>query len=137
MSDVRPTTGYPSTAPHLSRRVRTGLVLCITLGILTIPGSFIPAAGTGNGGPPVTVLVLDVLLGLIEVGGATLFWRTGNRRANRIAAGALILNAITALPAFFVDVDAWVKVLVAIVTLLTVAAVVLQLSRPQTSPLTD
>jgi hypothetical protein len=91
--------------------------------------------GTGNDGPPMFVLVLDVLLGLICIGGAVVFWRTGNRLANRLAAGALIFNAITALPAFFVDVDAWVKVLVAVVTLITVVAVVCQLSRPKTDRL--
>lgn len=132
MSAHRPAT-IATTAPHLSQRVQTGLVLCFALGLSTIPGAFIPAAGTGNDGPPVPVLILDVLLGLISMVGVVVFWRTGNRLANRLAAGALIFNAVTALPAFFVDVDAWVKVLVAVVVLLTVVAVVLQLGRPKTT----
>lgn len=133
-SDVRPTS-HETAAPHLSQRVRTGLVLCILLGVSTLPSAFVPAVGTGKNGPPIPVLVLDVLLGLVAIGGAVLFWRTGNRLANRLAAGALIINAITALPAFFVDVDAWVKILVAVVVILTVAAVVLQLSRPKSGSL--
>jgi hypothetical protein len=134
LSDVRPTTSA-AEAPHLSQRVRTGLVLCILLGLSTVPSVFVPAGNSGSDGPPVGVLVFDVALGLVAIGGAVLFWRTGRRLANRIAAGALIVNAITALPAFFVDVDAWVKALVAVVVLLTVAAVVLQLSRPRSDSL--
>jgi hypothetical protein len=84
MSDVR--TATPTgTAPHLSQRVRVGLSLCIFLGVSTIPGAFIPQAGTGNDGPPLFVLVLDVLLGAISVVGAIVFWRADPQRRHRAA----------------------------------------------------
>jgi heme A synthase len=55
---------------------------------------------------------------------AVLAWR-GDRGALRVLAGAIIISALTGVPAFFVDVPAWLKLLVAISVLLSVAAVVL------------
>ena len=77
------------------------------------------------------MLVLSALVGLVSVVCAVVAWRSGNRLAIRINAAALLLNALTSLPAFFVDIDAWIKVGSAVSILLTVAALVLTL-RPAT-----
>ena len=45
-----------------------------------------------------------------------------------MAAGALIISALTAVPAFFVDVPAFLKIFAAFSVLLTIAAVVLMFS---------
>ncbi len=59
-------------------------------------------------------------------------WRSGNRLAIRINAAALLVNALTSLPAFFVDIDAWIKVGAAVSVILTVIALVLTLRRERT-----
>ena len=72
----------------------------------------------------VTLGILGVGLGLVAV---VLAWR-GNRGAVRVAAGALVVNLLTALPAFFVDVPVWIKLAVGLSVLATVAAIVLMFS---------
>jgi hypothetical protein len=123
------TSAGPTAPAARSGRVRTGLVLCILLGAANIPFLFSPTQD-GDEGPPYAVLVVGALLGLVSIVGAIMFWRSGNRLANRLAAAALVINAITGLPAFFVDVSAGIKVVTAATTLLTVVAVVLMLGRP-------
>jgi hypothetical protein len=61
-------------------------------------------------------------------------WRKVNRTAARIVAAARIVSVISALPAFFVDVPAWIKVGVAVVVVLTVISVTLMLT-PTREPL--
>lgn len=120
----------------LSTRQRVGVVIAGLLGAVNIPSVLSPAPD-GETGPPLAVLVVDSVLGLVVLVGAIVAWRSGSRGAIRVVAGSLIIMAITALPALFVDVSAWVKVLVAGVTLLTIVSVVLMLSpsrRPAVLP---
>jgi hypothetical protein len=63
---------------------------------------------------------------------AVIAWRSGNRLAVRINAAALIINALLSMPAFFVDIAAWVKLGAAVSVLLTVVALVLTLRREPT-----
>ena len=86
----------------LSGRQRTGLVLAGVLSAINIPSVFTPTPD-GEVGPPFGVLVLGTILGVIGLVAVVLAWR-GNRGAVRVAAGALVINLLTALPAFFVDV---------------------------------
>ena len=51
---------------------------------------------------------------MITVVAVVIGWRAARRSALRVAAGARILSAITALPAFFVDVSAALKLLVSV-----------------------
>jgi hypothetical protein len=119
-----------STPP--STRVRVGLVLSALLGLANIPFVFMPT-GTGEEGPPFVVLLLSAVLGVVSIVAAVVAWRSGNRVAIRLNAAALIINAVTSLPAFFVDVSAGIKVAAAVTVLLTVLAVVLILSRERSS----
>ena len=65
-------------------------------------------------------------------------WVKANRGAIRVAAGARIVSMLTALPAFFVDVPWFIKLLVTAFTIVTVVSVVLMLSPSrQTTTVTD
>ena len=94
-----------------------------------------PPRRCGDGGPPVAIVVLSVILSIVLIATAAVAWRSGNRLAIRINAAALLLNALTTLPVFFVDIDPWVKVGSTVVIVLTVAALVLTL-RPEHQPFT-
>jgi hypothetical protein len=83
----------------------------------------------GEIGPPLGILILGSVLGVIGLVAVLVAWRTGNPAAVRVAAGALIVNMLAGLPAFFVDVPAGIKVLVGVSVLLTVLAVALMFSR--------
>lgn len=109
-----------------SGRQRAGLVLAGVLSAINIPSVFTPTPD-GEVGPPFGVLVLGTVLGVIGLVAVVLAWR-GNRGALRVAAGALVINLLTALPAFFVDVPAWIKLAVGLSVLATVAAIVLMFS---------
>jgi hypothetical protein len=72
--------------------------------------------------------VISSLLGVVGLAAVVWAWRTGSRVAIRVAAGAMIVITLTALPAFFVDVPAGIKALVGVSVLLTIATVVLMFS---------
>jgi hypothetical protein len=118
-------------ATRTTRQVRTGLAISAFLGLINIPFLFVPAP-TGQDGPPEAILVLSALVGLVSVVCAVIAWRSGNRLAIRINAAALLLNGLTTLPAFFVDIDAWIKVFSMVSVILTVVALVLTLRREPT-----
>ena len=73
--------------------------------------------------------MVNAVLGLICIVTAVLAWRSGSRMLIRINAAALIINAITTLPGFFLNVTAGVKAISAVIVLATVVAVVLMLRR--------
>lgn len=108
-----------------STRQKVGLVIAGLLSLGNLPNAVTPS---GDPGPPRAVLVLGSVLGLIGLVAVVIAWRTGKQAALRVAAGTLILNMLTSLPAFFVDVPAWLKLLVAVSVVVTVAAVVLMFS---------
>jgi O-antigen/teichoic acid export membrane protein len=122
-------TRTPET--RTTTQLRAGLALSAFLGIVNIPFLFAPTPD-GQEGPPVAVLVLSAILGLVSVACAVVAGRSGNRLAIRVNAAALLVNALTSLPAFFVDIDAWIKVGAAVAVLLTVTALVLTLRREPT-----
>jgi hypothetical protein len=120
-----------TSAAATTGRFRVGLAISAFLGLLNIPFLFAPTPD-GDEGPPTLVLVVSGVLGLTCVICAILTWRSGNRLAVRINAAALIINALLSMPAFFVDIAAWVKVGAAVSVLLTVVALVLTLRREPT-----
>jgi hypothetical protein len=107
-------------------RQKVGLALAGVLSLANVPSVFTPAPG--GDGPPFTILVVGSILGIIGLVAVVIAWRTGNRAAVRVAAGSLIINLLTSLPAFFVDVPAGVKLLVGVGVLVTVLAVGLMFS---------
>ncbi|GIG56328.1 hypothetical protein Lfu02_07000 [Longispora fulva] len=107
--------------------LRTGLVIAALLGLADIGSAF---AG-GEQGPPTAVVVADVILGLVTVVAVGLGWR-GRRVAVGTVVGARVLSALSAVPAFFVaDVPTELRVVVAVILALTVAAVGLLLAAPR------
>ncbi|RZS91115.1 hypothetical protein EV189_0348 [Motilibacter rhizosphaerae] len=116
-----------STVPVTSRQ-GAGYVLGILVGLANIPGAFIPA-GDDGAGPPVAVLVVSLVLGVLTVALLALAWRTRSRGALRASAVLLVINVITSLPAFFVSgVQAWVRLVAGLFVLASVAALVLLFS---------
>lgn len=110
-----------------SKRQKTGLVLAGIYSAVSIPSVLFPAPD-GVEGPPVGILLIGSVLGVVGLAAVVLAWRTANRTALRVAAGAIIVITLTALPAFFVDVPAGIKLMVGVSVLVTIAAVVLMFS---------
>lgn len=120
-----------------SRRQTVGLLLAGLLSIGNIPSVLSPTP-EGQDGPPLLVLWLGTVLGVVGLVAVVIAWRTGNRAALRVTAGALVVTALTALPALFVDIPVVLKSLAALSIVLTVGAVVLMFSPEQRStPVTD
>ena len=109
-----------------STRQRVGLVIAGLISLSNIPSAAFPTPD-GETGPPYGVLVLGTVLGVVGLVAVVMAWR-GNRAALRVAAGAIIINMLTALPAFFVDVPTWLKLLVGLGTLVSITSVVLMFS---------
>lgn len=110
-----------------SKRQKAGLVLAGIYSATSIPSVLFPVP-EGEVGPPIGILVIGSVLGLVGLVAVIVAWRTGSRAALRAAAGAVIIVTLTGLPAFFVDVSAGVKLLVGVSVLFTIAAVVLMFS---------
>jgi hypothetical protein len=121
------TAAAPITPGALSKPNKIGLVLAFLLGVVDLTPRVEPASD-GKHGPPLGVLLLDGILGLITLVAVVVAWRTARRGAVRLTAGARIISVITALPAFFVDVPPLVRVQVGVVALLTVAIVAMMLT---------
>ncbi len=109
-----------------STRQKVGLVIAGLINLGNIPSVFTPTPD-GEVGPPYAVLLLASVLGVIGLVATVLAWR-GNNAALRVAAGALVINVLTSLPAFFVDVPAFIKALVALSVVVTMIALVLMFS---------
>ena len=119
-----------------STKQKVGLVIAGLYSLASIPG-FLGAPDPGQEGPPMAILLVGSVLGVIGLVAVIMAWR-GNRVALRVAAGAVIVNTLTGLPAFFVDVPMFIKALVGLSVLVTVLAVVLMFStdrRP--APISD
>ncbi|MFJ3310675.1 hypothetical protein ACIPSA_48550 [Streptomyces sp. NPDC086549] len=116
----------------LTRKNRVGLVLAGLLGLLdTINFFIVPVQDSDSQGPPPAILVADGILGVITVIAVVYTWRTCNRTGSRVVAGSRILSVISGLPALFLDgVPAYVVLLVAVFTVLSVVVIALVLTRP-------
>jgi hypothetical protein len=126
-------TSMSTTSPTAtSGTFRAGLALSAVLGVLSVVFLAVPTPD-GEEGPPVLVVLISAVFGLVQVACAIVAWRSGNRLAVRVNAAVLIINALLSLPAFFVDeVDAWIKAVAALGVILTVDALVLTLRRERT-----
>jgi hypothetical protein len=118
-----------------STRQRVGLVLAGLLNASSVPSVLVPTP-EGEEGPPFAILVASTVLGVIGLVATIAAWRSGNRAMIRVAAGALIVNALIGLPAFFVDIPPTLKVAAGLGVIVTVVAVVLMFSpaRPPALP---
>jgi hypothetical protein len=119
--DSGPAVRAPFSGPN-----KVGLVLAGLLGLLDV-ASLLNPTPPGEVGPPLGILVLDTVLGVVTVVAVVLAWRSRSRGLVRLAAGARILSLLSALPAFFAGVPAPLLILVAGFTVISVATVVLML----------
>jgi hypothetical protein len=113
---------------------KVGLALAVLLGVSDIVGAF-SSTPEGEVGPPVGILLLDGVLGLVTVVGVLWALRSRSRGAVRIVAASRIVSAITALPAFFVDIPDWLRLLAGATVILTVVVVVMMLTPARRSEL--
>jgi hypothetical protein len=121
----------------LATRTRIGLVLAAVLGVADLVSAFFPTP-EGEVGPPLPIVLLGGLLGIATLAAVVVAWRSGPRGALRIVAGTRVLSAISALPAFFVDIPPALKLVVAVGVVLTVVSVVLVLAPARrTAPVVD
>jgi hypothetical protein len=110
----------------ISTRQKVGLALAGLLSASAIPSVLFPTPD-GEEGPPMGVLVLSSVLGVIGLVAVVAAWR-GSRLGLRVAAGALIVSALTGVPAFFVDVPAGIKLLTGVSVIVTIGAIILMFS---------
>ncbi|RYB94446.1 hypothetical protein EUA93_08880 [Nocardioides oleivorans] len=110
-------TSAPAT---WSTRNKVGLALAIVYAITNIPSAFVPPDTGGEDGPPMAILWVCTVLSVIALVAGVMAWRTGSRPAARLTAASLIVVTLTGLPAFFVDVPAGIKILVAAGVVITV-----------------
>ena len=115
------------TRPSTSATV--GLVICVLLGVVDI----VSLGGLGSDdGPPVGIVLLGAVLGVLTLWGARLAWR-GRRKGATIVIVSRLISALSAVPAFFVDdVPDWVPPVVGVglaLTAIGVGLVVVSLRR--------
>jgi hypothetical protein len=132
-----PARGRFRAHPSFTGRNRAGLIITFLIGLTNIPSIGAPSGDNADGssdGPPFAILLLDTILGVVMVVVCWLAWRNGNRAFVRIAAGTSILVALTAVPAFFVDISPWIKVLAGVQVVIAFVGVVLMLSPERRNP---
>lgn len=121
----------------ISSTIRAGLALSALTGLANLV-FLLPSIDWGAEEPPLAMLLLAAAVGLVSVACAAIAWNSGNRRAIRINAAALIFNALMVVPGFFGDSPAWVPMVSAAFIVATVAAVILTMRRePAFVPVTD
>ena len=113
--------------PPLPRHTKVGLALAGLLAVVDLLGLAFQTP-EGQVGPPLGILLMGAALGVITLICIVIAWRTRSRGAIRIAAGARILSALGAVPAFFAGPPAPLVVMAAISVILTVACVILMLA---------
>ena len=112
---------------HLTLRQKIGAGLCgliLVLQVIDIPTPPPP----DEVGAPFAVLIADFVFGVIGLVALILGLVRRSRAALRVAAGALILILLSALPAFFNPVPAPVRLMVAAAILVSLVAIGLMLT---------
>ena len=124
------TTSTTSTdIPTLwSTRNKVGLGLAFVYALTNLPSALMPPDTGSEDGPPMAILVVCSVLSAVALVAVVIAWRNGSRPAARLAAASLIIVTLTSLPAFFVDVPAFIKALVAVGVVWTIVMVVLMFS---------
>jgi hypothetical protein len=120
-----------SSRPTTKQKV--GLVLAGLYALANIPSFLAGDPDPGTEGPPMAILVIDSVLGVIALVAAIAAWR-GHQLGLRLCAGSIILITLTGLPAFFVDVPMAIKAVVGFSVLLTLLMVVLMFSGDRRPP---
>lgn len=126
MSTITTPTTPATTTP--TGTVRAGLALSAIIGLANLP-FLAPDIDWGPEAPPYALLVLAAAVGMVSVVCAAIAWNSGDRRALRVNAAALIFNALMVLPGLFGDTPALITIASALFVVSTVAAVILTMRR--------
>jgi len=121
-------TAPPDQLTTPSATVRAGLALSAILGLGNLPFLFLDI-NWGAEEPPFALLLLNAAIGMVSVICAVVAWNTGNRKAIRINAAALIVNALMVLPGIFMESPAFITIISAVIVVATLVAVVLTMRR--------
>lgn len=121
-------TASPNQLESPNAAVRAGLALSAILGLGNIP-FLVLDIDWGPEEPPFALLLLNAAIGMVSVVCAVVAWNTGNRKAIRINAAALIVNALMVVPGIFMESPAFITVVSAVIVVATVVAVVLTMRR--------
>jgi hypothetical protein len=124
------TANPTSTTVAWTTKNKVGLGLGIFYAVTNIPSVLFPAP-SGDDGPPLAIMIICTVLGIIATVAGVMAWRTGSRAAARLTAASLIVITLTGLPVFFVDVPAALRVITAVSVVLQIAIVVLMFSPPR------
>lgn len=119
------TTSATSTGSWTTKN-RVGLGLAVLYAVSNIPTVLIPVGN--DGGPPFAIGLICTILALVATAAGLVAWRKDSRPAARLTTASLIVVTLTALPAFFLDVSAAVKVVAAVGVVVMVAIVTLVFS---------
>jgi hypothetical protein len=111
--------------PRTSPAVRTGLVLAVLLALGDVAAGITTISGDAVG---TSIAVFDVVLAIGTIGSIPAAWR-GAAWALRTVAATRLLGALTAVPAFFVDVEPGMVIAAAVTVVVAIVAAVLVLPR--------
>jgi len=129
------TTASTGAGLRPTSKQKVGLVLAGLYSLTNIPSVLIPTPGDETG-PPFGILVIGSIVGVVGLVATIAAWR-GSSLALRIAAGAIIIATLTAIPAFFVDVPMSVKAFCGVAVLVTGIAVALMFSGRRPASVVD
>ncbi len=115
---------------NLSGKNKVGLGLAGLLGVLDIASYFLtPDPSADMPGPPHSIVLLDVALGVITVIAVFLAFRSPNKVNVGVTVTARVVSALTAVPAYFAGVPSSILVLVTAFILATIVSVWLTFSK--------
>lgn len=119
------------SANSMTGRQRAGVVLAVLVSLINVPSALFPTP-EGEVGPPLPILLLSSLLGVLGLVCCVLVWR-GSRGAARALAVILVIGVISTLPAFFVPIPVGLKVAAALFTIASIVALPLIFSGERAS----
>ncbi len=102
---------------------KAGLILAGLVSLVNAPSALFPTP-EGQVGPPLPILLVSSAVGLAGLLFCVLAWR-GSAGAARTLAVLLAIGVLVTLPAFFADIPAFLRLLAALFTIASVAAVAL------------
>jgi hypothetical protein len=118
----------------VTRANKIGLVLAALLGLLDVINLFSINTPFPEGmtTPPDWLVVFVASLGLVTLAAIVPAWR-GNHRAVLVVVATRILSAISAVPAYFVNVPSYILITTTVLVVVTILAVwlILRTTRPK------
>ncbi len=117
---------------NLSTKNRLGLGLAGVLGVLDIASYFLTPDPSGDmPGPPDSIVLLDVALGIITVIAVVLALRNSSKVSIGTTITARVISALTAVPAYFVGVTTSILAMVTAFIAATIVSTWLILSKTE------